>query len=582
MNFKLTSIAALVAVVSLTGCAAPALLGDVADIKEKAQGQSALLHQGLTGGNVADVRGSAEHVDKLAREQKASPSMRRASRPFISATMVPVTDEDKLPAIFHVKYEMNFSSSMAGMPVSLNQVAARLTKMTGVPVRLHADVGTSASGSSPSPRITPMGGMPSPLLTNDAAPVRATPSVSRDAVSSAEPISLDGIEMRWSGSIASFLNHLVDRLGLSWEYRDGTVVIQRYVTEFHQVAALPGAVNYSMTSGGGSSGSGGSNGAGSTATSSLDVSEKGSLDVISTMEKAIEKMIAGVPGSSVMRAEGSGRLVVKSTREMQAQVRDFIRTENASMMRQAQIQLDIYSVTTDMSDERGIDWSVVFKNATGVYQAGLMSPSSLVGATAGSITTSVLSGVDSDVSARLGDSRVILQALSQRGSNAQHRPISLLSLNRQWARKSQLNTQGYLAETTPGVASSTGVGVPGLKTSTFTTGDQYVALPQILDDNSVLLKFGVSLSDLVNLFDVTVGSGSSMQKVQTPEISAVSDQYTVALKPGEVMVLAGFSRVIASTDERTLAESISVGLGGSRKTQTKREHFVILVRPVIL
>lgn len=591
MRMKMTSLAAAAAFAALSGCSTPTITSETDALRQRADDNSVLLSAGISGGNPVDIRGSAQHVERLAKEQKSSASMRRATRPFISATMVPVTDEDKLPSIFHVNYEMNFSSSMGGGGLSLHQVAARLTKITGVPVRVHADVASSSSGSggstgggiSPMPRIG-AGGMPSPLLMNQdsARPPSMSSMRSADAVSAAEPISMDGIEMSWSGTIAGFLNHLVDRLGLHWEYRDGTVVIQRYLTEFHEIAALPGAINYSMSSGGGSSGSGGSSGAGSTATSALDVKESGSMDVVTTMEKAVEKMVSSVPGSSVMRAEGSGRLVVKTTREMQAQVRDFIRAENASMMRQAQIQLDIYSVKTDASDERGLDWSVIFKSATGVAQLGINSPSSLVGATAGNVTTQVISGLTNDASARFGDSRLILQALAQKGYAASHRPISLLSLNRQWARKSQLNTQGYLAETTPGVASSTGVGVPGLKTSTFTTGDQYVALPQILDDNSVLLKFGVSLSDLVNLFDVTVGSGNSAQKVQTPEISAVSDQYTVALKSGEVMVLAGFSRLVANTDQRTLAESVSVGLGGSRKSSMKREHFVILVRPVIL
>jgi type IVB pilus formation R64 PilN family outer membrane protein len=389
--------------------------------------------------------------------------------------------------------------------------------------------------------------------------------------------------MKWSGSIASFLNHLVDRMGLSWEFRDNTVVIMRYVTEFHEIAALPGSVQYSLTTGGTASGQSGSNNAGTNATAGLDVSEKGAMDPLATIEKAVAEMISTVAGSSVTRSEGSGRLVVKTSREMQAQVREFIRSENAAMLRQAQIQFEIFSVTTDTADERGIDWSLALARLDGVARFGLRSPATLTGTSAGGLSAAILPGVaGSTTSARWGGSEAFLQALSQIGYSAQHRPVSLLTLNRSWARKSRLTSEGYLAETVPGVATSTGAGTPGLKTDTFTVGDQYVALPQILDDNSVLLKFGISLSDLLGLFDVSVGQGETLQKVQTPRITSVNDQYTVALRPGEVLVLTGLSREVAANDQRTLAEGMSVGFGGSRKVSVKREHFIVFVRPVIL
>ena len=278
-------------------------------------------------------------------------------------------------------------------------------------------------------------------------------------------------------------------------------------------------------------------------------------------------------------------MVVKTSREMQSQVRDFLKSENTSMLRQAQIQFDIYSVRTADSDERGLNWSAVFNTLSGIYGANIASPSTLTGATSGSIGLNILNtgdGNNSNTSARFGNSSVIVNLLKQYGTSVQYRPVSLLALNRTWAKKSRLSTEGYLAETTPGPASSTGVGAPGLKTDKITTGDQYVAIPQILDNNTVLLKFGVSLSDLLGLFDVTVGSGLTIQKVQTPRVTSVNDQYTVALKPGEVIAISGLSRLVTTTDQRSLAEGASIGWGGSRKIEMQRENFVIFVRPVIL
>lgn len=61
---------------------------------------------------------------------------------------------------------------------------------------------------------------------------------------------VDSLEMKWNGTLVGFLNHLTDRLGLAWEFRDNTVVIMKYVTEFHEVAAFTGKTTYSMTTGG--------------------------------------------------------------------------------------------------------------------------------------------------------------------------------------------------------------------------------------------------------------------------------------------------------------------------------------------
>ena len=87
---------------------------------------------------------------------------------------------------------------------------------------------------------------------------------------------------------------------------------------------------------------------------------------------------------------------------------------------------------------------------------------------------------------------------------------------------------------------------------------------------------------MLGLFDVTVGSGATLQKVQVPRIHSINDQYEVALKPGEIMAITGFSRIVTTSDQRSLAEGVSIGLGGSRKLDMTREHFVVFVRPVIL
>ncbi len=587
----------------LAGCASPPLMKSVAADAAATEAAARMMDGRLMKPNVdsGTVRGSAAHAERLATDQRERPVLRVARAPWIGGRMVPATNDDRLPNAFREQFDLNFSEGTS--KVSIDQVAARLTKLTAVPVRVQPDVfkipGDAAgqaiqlpaaiarAAGLPGHSIVPPGllvsGGDSTLQGADTKPRVIEPT----SLTNAHAISIDAVDTRWQGTLQGFLNHVTDRLGLAWEYRDNTIVIMRFVTAYHEISTFPGKTEFELSSGG--SATGGSTGGGTqqNSTANLGVKEKGELDAAATIERAVTQMVKSVPGSEVIRSDGTGRLIVKTTKEMQAQVRDFLRAENHAMLRQVQVQFDIYSVRSNDLDEAGINWNIVFQSLTNGVNATLNGPATLTGALAGSVGVNILkptaAGVNAtDTNRRFGDSSAVLNLLRQVGVSAQHRPVSLLALNRQWARKAKLNTEGYLSETTPGTATANGVGIPGLKTDRITTGDSYVAMPHILDNNTVLLKFGVNLSDLLGLFDVTSGTGAAMQKVQVPRVSAVSDQYTVALRTGEVMAITGLSRLVSTSDSRSLTENTPVALGGSRRAEFAREHFLILVRPVLL
>jgi type IVB pilus formation R64 PilN family outer membrane protein len=583
------SLISLAVGIACTACSSTALRNESQSEVDTALKRSAIVTAKIGIPTDGATRGSAEYADNVAKEQSAWPVMRRSKSAWIGSQMVPVTNDDRLPSIFKKEFVLSFDDKKAGKVVSLSTVVARLTSITRVPVRIHPDVTSTPSTMTGSGPHGPGFGQPIPappqvMLPSSGGLAPPLPLSERMASASSAPgqPTIDAGEMKWNGTLTAFLNNLTDRLGLAWEYRDNTVVIMRFVTESHEIATFNGETQYTINTGGGSNGTTGGNGAQTTSNNQLGINETGKSDPAMSIEKAVEKMVSSVPGSAVTRSEGSGRLLVKTSREMQSQVRDYIKAENSSMLRQAQIQFDIYSVRTEDTDEQGVNWNVIFKSMSNLYGVNVGSPSSLATSASAQMGLNILSAGSSQTARTFGDSAAILNLLSQFGTSVQHRPVSLLALNRTWARKSRLNTEGYLAETTPGPASSTGIGAPGLKTDKITTGDQYVAQPQILDNNTVLLKFGVSLSDLLGLFDVTSGTGTTMQKVQTPKVSAVNDQYSVALQPGQVMAITGLSRLVTTTDQRTLSESAPIGLGGSKRVNMLREHFVIFVRPIIL
>lgn len=544
---------------ALAGCASSPV-ADRADNKvSEAEAKRDLVVAPLDADS--NIRGAVDSADRLAQQQKKPMVLKQASKSWVGSVMVPVNADDKLPATFSTDYVMNFADGRGPLPLPV--IAARVSQIVGIPVRLQQDVFSSPEVSS--------------SASNNDSQANAARG---NSVSAAQPSTLSAANMNWSGSLSGFLDNLTDQLGLSWEYRDGSIVIMRFTTENYEIATFPNGYKYTINSGA----SGSTSGEGVTTTSQLNIAEEGLLNGLTSIVEVVQKMVADVPGSEVIIAEGSGRLVVKTSRDAQAQVRKFIRTENANMLRQVQVQLDIYSVSTSNVDEFGVDWTAFYRSLSRSVGFDLTSPSSLTSIDSGSVSAIILPGGTSGTARRFANSTAVINALNQVGDNVQHRPISLVALNRQWARKARLNTTGYLSETTPSVSSGFGggSGVPGLTTSSITTGDQYAVMPFILENNVVMLKMGLSLSDLLDLFEVTTGSGETLQRVQTPNTSSISDQYTVALRPGEIMAITGLSRDVSTSDRRSLAAQASILFGGSRAASNSRENFIVFIRAVVL
>lgn len=597
----------------LGGCGAPTVTQHIAREQATARPQVDFGPAALQ--PTDSTMGSAQQAERMAAEQRNRPVIRRANRAWIGSAMVDVQNDESLPPIFYEPFNLNFDDRATDGRVSLQVVVERLSRITKVPVRVHSDVlallaqrnsqqGPGGFGNTLSPTPGTIANRPgaaataipglSQQLPAPNAPVVGTSSgpvqISQNAPVFDQPrgapqnfTDLSSIEMRWDNrTLADFLNFMTDRLGLSWSYRDGVVTVQRFITETFEVSAFLSSQDFSMTLQGQSSGTSGGG-----ATSSLGVNEAGKNEGLGSLLKALQAMVASSQGSLVTFNEGTGRVAVTTTKDMMSRVREVIRQEQESMQRQVLIQVDIYSLTSNLGDERGVNWTAVFQNLQNTLGLTLTSPASLTGSSAGALTLSVLSTANGgNPNSRLvqafGNSSLMFQALAQSGVSVAHRPLNLVTLNRQWARKTNLRQTGYLAETTPSTVAGAGSGAPGLKTASVTTGDRFIVQPAILDNGSVLLKFAVSLTDLLSLFEVTTGSGATLQRVQTPEIAGVDDQATVRLRQGELMVLTGLSRIRSNANTNELIEGAGVGLGGSRKQSTVREDFIIFVRPVIL
>lgn len=520
-------------------------------------------------GSPVSVNESSNHLN---RDRLVSVS----NAPWIGGITSVARRDARLPAVFEQKHVLDFGSER----VSLAMVAARLTRLTSIPVRIRADVYDGEALQAKTQIIEPSVGslLPTPLQPEGGG---ASPSVSTTRLSAmgdltmsrATPSSINAVEMRWNGRLRDFLDHLTNTLSLAWEYQDGAVVIMRLVTESYQMATTPGKQTYALSSGGSGSGGGNEGGVNISSQSATNISSSGLIDAKESILKTVIQLIGSVPNSFASWSDGTGRIVVSTSKENQARVREFLDKENKALRQKVNVTFDIYSVRTKDNDEQGVDWSALFNSLNTRYGIDFRSPAQLTGTSAGSLA---ISTVSRDLTT---SNNAIMALLSQHGQTVQHRPVSFTAAQGMWDTTGRLSTTGYLKETTPGTAGVSGsAGAPGLKTDLITTGDQYSVLPIVQSDNTTLVRFSVTLSDLISLFDVTTGSGETLQKVQTPQIEAVTKGSMITLAPGETAVITGLSRRVAKRSDNRLADGLPIFAGGSRNAEILNEHMLILVR----
>lgn len=430
---------ALVSALLLAGCVSPAVTQQVRGHIDSSLGATAVMNRSL---RVDESTPGHQAATNAAAARQLSPIVaRRAARPWIGSEMIEISSEDSLPAVFDEAFTINFDDKSTAGKVNLAVWAERMTRITGVPFRIKQDVYEPAAsvatatppapGQPPRPGATAVAGMglPAPLAGAGAGfgvgPGQPGQEVTRPSAN----LMLDAVEMDWKGATPRSITEFVTaRLGLSYAYRDGVLIIERYVTETFELAALEGDKSFAMNlQGGSSSGSSSTSGSAGNSESNFRVDEKGSLDIFNSFMTSLRQMVATVPGSSVAINQGTGRFAVTTTKESMQRIRQVVKSENESLKRQVRIQLDIYSVTSRDGDEKGVNWGVVLNSLTSKWGATIDSPTSLVGDTAGQFGMTILSlanggNPSSGTVARWGGTQAAIQALNEYGTNIQASP----------------------------------------------------------------------------------------------------------------------------------------------------------------
>lgn len=463
------------------------------------------------------------------------------------------SEDAKLPVEFTKTYSIDREF------IAITEVAERITFLSGIPVSISPDVLLMISQQTAQAAQQPAQ-MPPPIPGGGPLP----PSVTTGLIGG-------GVQLSYTGNLAGFMDLACARFGVSWEYRNGQVVIFRTLTKTFVVYALPGDTSLDAKISNQSSGSGGnvaSSAAASNSTHNTGVSVT-SLSVWNALEQSIAGMLTSQGKVSVTPATGA--VTVTDVPYVVDRVGKFIDEQNKSLGRQVMINVRVLSVSLTEMDDYGINWNLVYNSVSkglGATFASNFTPN--LAATA--LKLSVLP----TNKGTLGGSEAIISAISQQGRVSLVTSASVTTLNNQAVPVQVGRQTAYLASssttTTANVGSTTSI-TPGV----VTTGFSMNLLPHILEEGRLLLQYAIDISSLDRM--VTVSSNGS--SIQTPEVQTRNFLQRVAVRSGETLVLSGFEQTESGATTQGVGSAKNTWLGGGVNGNKKRDVIVVLITPMV-
>jgi len=107
-------------------------------------------------------------------------------------------------------------------------------------------------------------------------------------------------------------------------------------------------------------------------------------------------------------------------------------------------------------------------------------------------------------------------------------------------------------------------------------------LPRILDHGRLLLMFNLTISELIDLETVLLGSTKDQGSIQNPIVESRGFTQEIAMRSGQSLVLTGFEKVKNKADKSGIGSAETSILGGSADAEKTRSVLVVILTPVVL
>lgn len=450
--------------------------------------------------------------------------------------------------------------------ISLNDISAFITRTCNISVVLTPDARQITQEGGATEQIK--GSLPAPDA-NGMMPLAQmggsspAPSLSRPSAG----LSLRGVY--WKGSLDGFLDNITARLGLSWRYEDGRIVIYYLDTQNFPVLFMDSQAGFSSKTVSGTTSSTGSSGGGisgdSNTSQSTDMSIKSNLygDVSATVKSML------TPGVGRMNL-AAGVLTVTDTSRVLSQIGQYIDGRNRELNRQVVLNVQIYSVENKRTDQLGIDWDAVL--SLGSVKATFSNAFT-------NANDAISSGGAMIVDGKGAGTKALVKALSEQGKVSVATQSSSLTTNLSAVPIQVALQQDYISDISSDQTANVGTSVSATR-STITTGFNMTVLPYLMPDSSQMqLQFSVNMSDDPTMRTVKEGENSSVELMKT-RLKTFTQR--VNMKSGQTLILSGYEQLNTTADHQGVGSPRFFGLGGGASGEQNRTQLVMFVTPIIM
>ncbi len=498
----------------------------------------------------------------------------RTSKPFIAATSVARPTSERLPQL------MQRVTINAPGHYNIQQAAQLITEATGIPVSLSPDVFQQPPGMTQQQQTTTLSASGLPPQSQQAQ------SILTAQIQQQYPITLgfrDTPMEQVLESVCAAAN------GLSYEFQDGRITIFRYMTRTYTLVVPAGQFKTEMTIGKTSTVATGTMGGGNNGTAQTTGSTNSVFSTTYTTEfKLMKELEDGV--KSVLSDSGkavvigtSGTITVKDGRHQVEEVGRIVDDLNRVLMRQIYVRIEVLNWHATENAEAGVDWNLILSK---VNSAGnnpvlsLISPTGSSSTTAGSVGVKLLRQVNGE--SDFSGTSALLRALNTIGNATIKRTWEGVALNRRVTPVASIRSTSYVAATTPATATAGGTGgVPGITPGVVSYGFVLNMIPTITNRNSLVLEFGMDLSDLNAIVPGTSGTGANQQTIELPDTIAQQLLQSPALETGDILIVSGLEQDTKNYNKRTLTRDGEPGFGGLFQGTQERQSLIVLITPVI-
>lgn len=493
--------------------------------------------------DISTMSASADYaLNQMQPEQSTASPLIVENSPWFGSEAIPVERSEMLPADLDNNQSLVITFDQA---LTLEQVAARIQAATSIRVMVEPGQAIlSPSGSS---------------LSGGAGVVepRFLP---------ADGLEVTGGRMVWQGKLSNLLDQIADRFDAQWTYTGKAIQLSQHVTRTYMLHSLAGVIGI-----GGSVKTGSTNTDSGLPQQSVDTITK--LSMWEEIQKSMESIIGTKARSSFSPATGT--ITVSGYPSAVKQAEDYLRMQNKLRLRRVAIETRVLSVNLRKDFENRLDMDLIFKEAFNGQGFRFTTAPDVQSPGGQLITGGVLSALPGG--ATQGSAAFTIKALNVIADDVTvEHTGSLVTLSDQPAPLQVATKRDYVKRVS---ASTVDAGTTtSIEPGTIDIGLTMNVLPRVIEQDRIMLRVALGITDLVALTNFTSGDST----VQLPEVETTGFLQNAVLQSGETLVLAGFERQNAQERASGVGAAWNMLMGGAQTYGKGREMRVLLIRAVVL